>query len=207
MSDSRSARGNRAALRAITLFGTTLTLTLGLSLTAWADTGSGTTYAGTGDSWQQLSWNDGTRRLYIRVHTDPAMSTDRCIDGHLDWNTHGSGHYDSRVVRDCEPGTYHFTDPNGDYWYTELLASWNTRNISHMQRGAGYKIDDDTLDIIGSPEYVWGSDIYGGGNVPATTAEVDLWSKLWTHYQNGNEVKKDATPDNCAWPPTDARCD
>jgi hypothetical protein len=178
-----------------------------IGASAWGASGSGTAYAGAGNSWQQLSWNNSTERLQIRVRADEAMSTDRCIDGHEDWNTNGTGHYDSRVVRVCEPGVIHFTDPDGDYWFDEPTGQFNDRNITGMQRGAGYKIDDDTLEIIGSPDFVWGGPgIYSGGNAPVTTAGVDMWAKLWTHYQSGQEVNKDAKPATCAFPASDPRC-
>lgn len=179
----------------------------------WATSGSRTAHAGAGNSWQQLSWNDAdtAREMQIRIRPDPSLSDDQCLDGHLDWDTNGTGHYDARVVRTCAMnGVIHITNPSGDTWFEEPLGAWNDRNIAGVQRGVGYLIDDDDdghLEIEGTPDFVYGGgQLYGGGPAPVTTAGADMFAKLWTRYQSGNEVVKNANPHTCAFPATDPRC-
>jgi hypothetical protein len=134
---------------------------------------------------------------------DESVLSTRCIDGHLDWDT-ASGHYDARVVRTCQRGHIHFTDPSGDFWYDEP-SNWDGRNVTGIQRGAGYKIDDSSLEVMGE-DMVWGSSFSLYNTAPRTTAGIDMWAKLWTHYQDGHEVIKNANPHNCAQVATHPDC-
>lgn len=86
-----------------------------LVTTAFADTpqeGLDTAYAGAGS--QYGNWSLSGKKLRLKVFPSNAMSTTRCMDALLDWNTEGTTHWDARVVRSCRPGTTEETDPGGN---------------------------------------------------------------------------------------------
>ncbi len=163
---------------------------------AAADTyGNTSTEAGAGK--QYAIWNKSTRKIRLRVNPYSSMSPDRCMDAMLDWLA--DGHYDSRVVRSCLPGTDEESDPGGDGYWVEP-SSWGDRSVTNMQKGFGYVMDDDFGETTPDAFFVdpeWRERFSGSENgafypsPPRTT--VDCWARTRTRYQNGSV---DWTPDN-----------
>lgn len=63
--------------------------------------GSDHTYIGQGH--QYASWLKGYRSVSLLADARSGMDPDHCMDAMLDWEV-ADGHYDSRVVRTCQPG-------------------------------------------------------------------------------------------------------
>jgi len=93
-------------------------------------------------------WSLSERQVRMTVNPTTSMSSDRCMDALLDWGTEGTGHWDSRILRSCQPGYAVETDPGGDGFWEEPnnnILHW--RDLGGIQKGWGYTIDDDSLEI------------------------------------------------------------
>ena len=120
------------------------------------------------------------------------MSTDRCMDAMLDWQT-TSGHYDGRIVRSCRPGGTATTDPGGDGYWQEP-SNWAGRTVIDMQKGGGARIDDDYLN--GNFElYQWDPFAGAGGSytVRARTC-TDKFARVRALYQDGHFASCNSDP-------------
>ncbi len=147
---------------------------------------SGSDYAYAGPGSQYAEWNRSQKRLSLRVNTY-TMSSDRCIDSMLDWQTTG-GHYDSRVVRVCRNNRFLDTDPGGDGYWSEP-TDWGGRTITDMQKGWGAYIDDDYIN--GNFPMYEAENFSGAGSSPYSARPrtcTDKWARMRTLYQSGNIV-------------------
>lgn len=145
-----------------------------------------TTYAGPGNSYQEMRWNLNTRRIKIKVKAASSLNTSTCIEGAVDWRT-TSGHYDVRVVRVCRPGATEETDPGGDGRWQEP-GNWDGRTVVGIRAATGSRISDSTLQQLGeirAPQTPSG-EIYGSSNgkSPSTSENKDHWSRVRTLYQD-----------------------
>lgn len=166
-----------------------LSVSLALALTGvaagqvQADTpqeGSDTANAGSGT--QFASWSKSNHRLRLKVLPGNSMSTDKCMDVMLDWGTNGSGHYDGRVVRSCAPGIDEETDPDANGFWDEP-SGWGGRDVTGIQKGWGYTIDDDNLLVLSAARLndTGTGDLWGVA--PGTGTQG--FARVRTRYQNG----------------------
>lgn len=164
--------------------------------------GGATTYAGPGDSYQEMRWNVSTRRIKIKVKAASSMSTDHCIEGAVDWKTNNGHHYDVRVVRVCRPGATEETDPGGDGRWEEP-SDWDGRTVTQIRAATGSRISDSTLEQLGeipAPQ-VSSAVIYASssGKSPSTSTDKDFWARVRTLYEDGSKgtVSVNKTPEHC----------
>ncbi len=134
------------------------------------DAGEDTVHAGPGGSDQVGKWSLANRQVRVKVHTGNGLNSGRCLDSFFDWETHGAfaGHYDSRIVRDCYPGSNLESDPNGDgYW--EEPSDWGSASVSGLNKGMGANYDlTDGAYVSGGREYFQQSEYYP--NIAGTCA-------------------------------------
>lgn len=149
---------------------------------AAADPRSGSEYAYAGSGSQFGSWSQPLIKLGLAVYPTSNMSTDRCMDAMLDWDTRGTGHYDSRVVRSCRPGTSEQTDPGGDGYWQEDSGDWDQRSITGVQKGFGYMLLP-AMQIAGQERFPGSgtADLYR--DPPGTGTQG--WARVRTRYQDG----------------------
>lgn len=108
------------------------------------------------------------------------MSTDRCMDAFLDWGR-DHGHYDARIVRECDPGNAVGTDPQGDGHWSEPPIT----PLNGIQRGWGYVIDDDNLrQIDGQRDHMTNTGTIAPTN-PAPGTGTQGYARVRTEYQSG----------------------
>lgn len=186
--------------------------------------GSGYTYMGAGNSFQYMYWSKPSHRVRMRIEME-GLSTTRCQDTKLDWNTDGPGQengpYDARVIRVCQPNGHMVTDGGGD-GYSEDPASFEGRGVEGIREAVSYQISDASpLWVQGSPAPVWlfrqdgDPNVYDNnsdgshllGHAPAT--RTSWWARVRTRYQDGstNASENDAKPGNCLHDPASGRCD
>lgn len=179
--------------------------------------GSDYNYVGPSPARQYVHWSKPDRRVRMFIEAPTGMSTDKCIDSKIDWNTtessQGNDHYDSRVLRNCKPGSTVETDGgNNGYWEEDStsddLADWNSRGINRVREVVSYMVDDDDLaPQYGSHPPQWSyqesgdTTIYNNNaNAPATDNGTDWWSRVKTRYQDGTTAAStdQHRPYNCA---------
>lgn len=102
-----------------------------------ADSGSAYFNVGSAGSSQSSTWNLADRSVYVGTITGSGMQADKCHDMMFDWATN-SGHYDSRQIRNCAPGTQTSSQsgtPQGTFPAREP-SDWAGRTVSGLQKGA-----------------------------------------------------------------------
>lgn len=156
-------------------------------------TGSYSTAIGAGTSTQFMAWNKPLEKVRLRVTFggNAEGSGDRCQDAAVDWNTNGTGHYDARVVRNCNPGHTEETDPDGNDWWQEP-SNFQDADVRRVQRVGSYVFDDSDLTNITNSSNAYGSEpsrAYGTGD----------WSqRIRTLYDDGDVVSHEHNPARCA---------
>jgi hypothetical protein len=160
------------------------TTALWLPLTAgpaWASpaNGDGIVYVGSGN--QYAAWQFTFQREMLTASPSAGMSNSKCMDAMVDWNTNGTGHFDSRVVRSCKPGT---TESTG--WWNE--PTWGGRNINGVGKAYGYTISDQSpLPVQSYSDILWQDSGQVSGqiytNAPGTGTSG--WARVRTRYNNG----------------------
>lgn len=146
---------------------------------------------GASPSTQSAHWQKSDKKVRLYNYASTGMSSSRCVDVVLDWQTSG-GHYDSRTLRNCKPGGTVSTDPLGDGWWSE---DWGPRTITGVRIVSSVVISDTTLAKVGAQEDVHGSMAYPR---PATTGQ---WSaRVRTLYESGSTAttQDSAKPYPCA---------
>jgi hypothetical protein len=154
---------------------------------------SGNDYAYVSPGHQYGTWSRADRRLRLGAYPQSTMSTNRCMDAMLDWQT-ASGHYDARVVRSCRPGGVATTDPGGDGYWSEP-SDWAGRTVTDMQKGGGARIDDDYVNG-NFALYAWegfaGAGTGSYSSRPRTC--TDKFARMRTLYQDGHFNACDSDP-------------
>jgi hypothetical protein len=183
-------RDTRAAVCALTA----MLLLSTIAGPAEADTnqeGSDTAFAGNGV--QYGVWQKSNKRVRLKVSPSSTMSSTRCMDAKLDWGTEGSGHYDARVVRSCQPGTPEETDPDADGFWVEP-SDWGGRNIGGIQKGFGYIISDSTLAVLLDERF----ENTGSGDLEqfAPGTGTQGYARVRTRYNNGTVKSCNPLPVN-----------
>ena len=112
---------------------------------------------GAGSSSQHMRWKQPSQRvrLWVTFAGNPNSTGGRCQDAAVDWNTNGTGHYDARVLRNCNPGHTEQTDPGGDGWWEEP-NNFDGANVTQVQRVGSYVFEDGNLSNV-----INGSNMYG----------------------------------------------
>lgn len=151
--------------------------------------GSATRYVGPGNSYEYLVWNATTRRerMVIYFEGNPQLSSTYCLDIKMDVRT-GGGHYDARVLRNCNPGYTWATDPGGDgYW--EDPEGWQDRSVTAFKKLVAYSIEDN-LSSWSNVSWVEDGDnngiVWAAGAPSQGTRSV----RIRTLYDNGDEASE-----------------
>ncbi|MGH3346177.1 MAG: hypothetical protein ACRDO4_04290 [Nocardioides sp.] len=165
--------------------------------------GTSTTDLGGGSSYQHHEWDFDLQRIRLVSKVDSTSSGDKCLDAAFDWRTSNGAHYDARVVRNCDPGSYLETDAAGDGFWDEP-ASWDNRPVNGVSRAFAVVVDDDNLHIDNkiriSPAQ--GSCCYGDGyssdEAPPTNGQYNV--AIITRYDSGTVVSRwaDVKPMRCS---------
>lgn len=183
------------ALRVSGVLALTSVLTLAMSGQALADdvAGSYQTSIGAGSSKQYMAWSQSQEKIKLWVDFDgnPSGTGNRCQDALVDWNTNGTGHYDARVVRNCNPGHLVATDPGGDDWWQEP-NDYDEADVRRVQRVGSYVFKDNDRSAITNHKYK-----YGGP--PAEAGATSSYAqRIRTLYDSGNLVSYTHFPVRCA---------
>ncbi|MFZ2501610.1 MAG: hypothetical protein WAW88_02900 [Nocardioides sp.] len=123
--------------------------------------------------------------MFIYFEGNPAGSATYCIDIKMDVRT-GGGHYDARVLRNCNPGHSWETDPGADgYW--EEPSGWQDRSVSAFKKLVAYRIEDDLSSWSNAG---WVEDGENNGVVWADGApgQGTKSVRIRTLYDNGDEA-------------------
>lgn len=153
------------------------------SVTYGAPEGNDWGYASPGQ--QYAEWSKSNRRIKFLIYAQSSMSTDRCLDGMLDWKTSNGTHYDARVVRTCMPGGEAITGTADGYWNEP--SDWGGRTITDMQKGVAARIDDD---YVGGNFQMYSAENFSGAGGGAYTdrprACTDKFARTRVRYQDGH---------------------
>ncbi len=160
-------------------------------------------YLGAGSTVQYLDWDKSTRKIRLSVYADADMSGDRCIDATYDWEP-DDGHYDQRLVRNCDPGSMVETDPGGDGFWREP-ENWDSDTydspIVGTNRAYVLVIDDDDINYKYAKKQIFPEEGYVapyGGNGLAPTVNQHK-AAVRVRYDDG-QVKTnrgDELPERC----------
>ena len=113
----------------------------------------------------------------MKSKTGSGLNSGRCIDAFFDWEAQGlfAGHYDSRIIRNCYPGSNLESDPNGDGYWVEP-SNWGGESVSGLQKGMGATYDlSDGAYVSGGREYFQQSEHY-----PNINEDTCAWSEAIT---------------------------
>lgn len=155
--------------------------------------GSGITYVGLSPSAQGLRWTvPGEEiRLWARFAATSTGSARYCHDAAVDWFTNGTGHYDARVIRNCNPGTTIETDPGGNGFWQEP-NNYDEADVTRVQRAGSYAFPDDDLSNVVQPE-----NIHGGA--PSNALATSNYSqRIRTMYDSGLVQSFEHFPVRCS---------
>lgn len=154
--------------------------------------GAYTANLGPGLSYQFMRWSQPDRK--IRLAAKFAGDSDtaaRCHDAAVDWFTNGTGHYDARVVRNCNPGGYVETDPGGDGFWKDP-QDFDEADVTRVQRVGAYVFSDSNLSNIVADDPVY------GGTPSSALATSNFSQRIRTLYDNGQVASHDHYPVRCA---------
>ena len=188
-----SARRLAASGMATIALATALTMSTGSMAFADDVSGSYKTSIGAGSSEQYMAWRKPEEevRLWVDFDGNPSGTGSRCQDAAVDWNTNGTGHYDARVVRNCNPGHFIATDAGGDGWWEEP-NDYDEADVRRVQRVGSYVFKDDDLTAITSSKNKY-------GNAPSRAAPTsDFAQRIRTLYDNGDISSFMHLPVRCA---------
>jgi hypothetical protein len=174
--------------RVITFAGTLAALILVPSGVAWADchgngddVGGDTRHMGAPSSFQYMYWDKPGKRVRVVSNTDSGMNTNICLDAYLDWMTE-ENHYDARVARNCDPGSYRESDSGGDGYQPEP-SNWGGRTVTGLQKAAGCKyVQNTNPPSLGDCEYVEPESVC---NVFGAFAWTNKTHRVWLRAENG----------------------
>lgn len=145
------------------------------------------------DAKQYMKWNVNQHkiRIWVRFGGPSGGTGNRCTDAVVDWNTNGTGHYDARVVRNCNPGGFIETDPGGDGFWQDP-ADFDEADVRRVQRVGSYDFTDHDLSHIRNDK-----NRYGGP--PDRALPSSSWSqRIRTLYDNGTVFSHYHGPVRCA---------
>jgi hypothetical protein len=150
------------------------------------DQGSQVTTVGSGISYQTGLWDKPGKRIRLVAATDTAMSPDRCHDVYVDWAVATSDHYDLRMLRNCDPGSYRETDATGD-GYSDEPSDWGNRNVTGMQKSAACSYVQSTHSFNSScvqyDENIFGCAITAAFDIPLPTGH--RYARWFVRWENG----------------------
>lgn len=112
----------------------------------------------------------------------------------IDWQVQGT-HYDSRVVRSCQPGRHEETDPGGNLYWEETSSVFGIF-ASGTRRGWAYLVNGNLDTIVGSAEHF---DSAGSGALPwatgtAPNAISQGYARVRMRYGNGQVLSCNPLP-------------
>lgn len=182
--------GVEASLVALLCFGA-LTLPAGMA-SAGYDIGSEQTSRGPGTEY--ASWNQSMDPDYLtaKATTNNNLANGRCLDVFFDWGTNAGIHWDSRVVRNCYPGSTRETDQSGNGVFRESEARAIV-TLQGAQRAAGCIFFTNGNTYVSNDAIVECSEFAGsrfemhdGLSFPATQSLANNHFQMWVRYPNGN---------------------
>lgn len=127
-------------------------------------------------------WDLTGRRVRLVASPDAAVPTYRCHDAWVDWAT-VSGHYDARLTRNCDPGSYRETDSGGDGWEPEP-SNWGGRNVTGIQKGAGCVHNQNSITFDTCAQYPQNLSTCSIGS-DYTLTQMKNFVRYWIRYQDG----------------------